>query len=201
MNRCALALLAAASIALPASSASAAILEFGGSLSGLTETTINNSPGSGVAHITVDDVLMTMRVEVAFQDLLGLTTASHIHCCAAANNTAMVATELPSFTGFPLGVQSGTYDHTFDMSLVAAFNPAFVTAHGGTAEGAFDALIGGMMTDTAYLNIHTNLFPAGEIRAQLSPVPEPASWAMLILGFGALGLAFRRARKAVPAAA
>jgi hypothetical protein len=201
MNRCALPLLVAASFVLPASSASAAILEFGGSLSGLSETTINNSPGSGLAHVTVDDVLMTMRVEVTFQDLLGLTTASHIHCCAAANNTAMVATELPSFTGFPLGVQSGTYDHTFDMSLAAAFNPAFVTAHGGTVEGAFDALIGGMMTNTAYLNIHTNLFPAGEIRAQLSPVPEMSTWAMLILGFGALGLAFRRARKAIPAAA
>ena len=198
MNRCALALLAAASIVLPASSASAAILEFGGSLSGGVETTPNNSPGSGVVHVTVDDVLMTMRVEVTFQDLLGVTTASHIHCCAAANNTAGVATQVPTFIGFPLGVQSGSYDQTFDMSLASSWNPAFVTAQ-GSIDAAFDTLIGGMMTNTAYLNVHTDLFPAGEIRAQLSPVPEPAGWAMLLVGFGAIGLAFRRVRRLAPA--
>jgi hypothetical protein len=200
MNRHALPLLVAASFVLPASSASAAILEFGGSLSGGVETTPNDSPGSGIVHVTVDDVLMTMRVEVTFEDLVGFTTASHIHCCAAANNTAGVVTQVPSFELFPLGVQSGTYDHTFDMSLASSWNPAFVTAQ-GSIDAAFDTLIGGMMTNTAYLNVHTNLFPAGEIRGQLSPVPEPATWAMLILGFGLIGLAFRRVRKAIPAAA
>ena len=30
--------------------------------------------------------------------------------------------------------------------------------------------------------------------AQLLPVPEPSTWAMILFGFGALGLMFRRVR-------
>jgi uncharacterized protein (TIGR03118 family) len=35
--------------------------------------------------------------------------------------------------------------------------------------------------------------------AQLLPVPEPSSWAMMLLGFGALGLRFRRSARLKPA--
>jgi PEP-CTERM motif-containing protein/pre-peptidase len=34
-----------------------------------------------------------------------------------------------------------------------------------------------------------------------SPVPEPATWAMMLLGFGAAGFALRRSRKTIPALA
>jgi hypothetical protein len=36
------------------------------------------------------------------------------------------------------------------------------------------------------------------VRFQVSEVPEPASWAMLIAGFGLVGAAARRGRRAVP---
>lgn len=200
MNRYALALTAAALGILPASSANPEIITFAATLSGSQENPTNASPGTGTARVTVDTALDTMRVEVFFQNLLGTTTASHIHCCAPAGTNAGVATELPLFTGFPTGVTSGTYDHTFDMTLSSSFNPAFVTAQGGVSQ-AFDALIAGMTTSNAYLNIHTNLFPAGEIRGQLAPVPEMSTWAMMLFGFAALGLVFRRSRQQELAAA
>jgi CHRD domain/PEP-CTERM motif len=201
MNRTALALITAASLALPATSANADIIVFSGTFSGLQEFPPNASPGTGLVTVTVDDVLNTMTVDAAWANLLAPTTVAHIHCCAPLGAGAGVATSVPTFPGFPAGVQSGTYNATFDMTLASSFNPAFVTAQGGTTASAFNALLNGMLTSNAYFNIHTSQFPGGEIRAQLSPVPEPSTWAMLLFGFAAVGLTFRRARRKVAAIA
>lgn len=42
----------------------------------------------------------------------------------------------------------------------------------------------------------TALSPAAELNLVTAPVPEPATWAMMILGFGAVGTAIRRKRVA-----
>lgn len=177
-----------------AASVDAAPINFVADLSGLNESPVNASPGTGSAIVIFDDAANTMRVVVSFQDLIGNTTASHVHCCTAvagAGNIG-VATELPSFTGFPLGVQSGTYDHTFDTSLIATWNAMFLAANGGTAEGAADAFLQGMLDGKAYLNIHSSFRPGGEIRGFLA-VPEPATLALI--GFGIAGTLARRRRR------
>ena len=105
-----------------------------------------------------------------------------------------MATELPLFTGFPTGVQSGTYSHLFDMTLASSFNPAFVTEHGGTVGSAeLDLANGGL---NAYLNIHTSSVGSGEIRGFLVATPEPGTLGMAVsAAIAGLALARRRARK------
>ena len=103
--------------------------------------------------------------------------------------------QLPTFEGFPAGVQAGTYDHTFDMTLASSYNPAFVTSQGGIDE-AFDALVSSFDAGTAYLNIHTSVFPTGEIRGFLQPIPEPQSWVLMAAGLALVGWATRRQRNA-----
>ena len=95
------------------------------------------------------------------------TTAAHIHCCISPPGNTGVATTTPTFPGFPLGVTSGSYSRTFDMTAASSYNPAFVTAHGGTTAGAAAALLAGLQAGQAYLNIHTTMFPGGEIRGFL----------------------------------
>ena len=114
-----------------------------------------------------------MRVEVTFSGLIGNTSASHIHGPTATPGvgTAGVATQTPTFIGFPLGVTSGTYDHTFDTTQTSTYNAAFVTANGGTAARAEAALAASLAAGTAYLNIHTTQYPGGEIRGFLIAVP------------------------------
>jgi hypothetical protein len=130
-----------------------------------------------------------MRVQVTFSGLLGTTTASHIHSATAipGTGTAMVATQTPTFVNFPLGVTAGSYDMTFDTSLDSTWNPAFVTAHGGTVAAAEAFFASSLDAGTAYLNIHTMVVPGGEIRGFLQAVPEPSSLALL--GAGCAGLA------------
>lgn len=164
-------------------------------LLGSSEVPPNASPGSGTVLVTIDFDLVTMRLETSFSNLLGTVSAAHIHCCVAPGSNVGVATQLPSFDGFPLGVTAGSYDHTFDMSLASSYNPTFITNHGGTVSSAFNALVFGLDAGTAYLNIHTNLFPGGEIRGLLSPVPEPESYALLLVGLGILTIFARRSKR------
>ena len=188
----------AVSLALAGSMpAQAAVAVYTASLSGGAEAPPNASPGTGSAIVTYDDVLHTLRVQVTFSGLLGTTTASHIHAATPTpfTGTAGVATETPTFGGFPLGVSSGTYDNLFNLTLLGSFNAPFVTANGGTAAGAEAALATALNGGTSYLNIHSTRFPGGEIRGFLSPVPEPATWMMMLTGFAGAGIALRRRRR------
>src|SRR4051794_19532720 len=123
--------------------ARAAVITYGASLNGAIEGSPNASPGRGNTVVTID--ANTMSGQIEFADLLSPTTASHIHCCTATpfdvSATALVATMVPTFPGFPLGVTSGTYFNTFDLTDPATYNPAFITAHGGTVAGAEAALL------------------------------------------------------------
>jgi hypothetical protein len=136
-----------------------------------------------------------MTVNVAFAGLLSPTTIAHIHCCAGPGGTAIPATTVPSFPGFPTGVTTGTFLQTFDLTLASSYNPAFIAANGGTVAGAQAAFIAGLLNGQAYFNIHTVQFPNGEIRGQLQAVPEPATVLLLTSGLIGVAGALRKRRK------
>jgi CHRD domain len=188
------------SLLLSCTLAQASMIHFHADLSGPAESPANPSPGMGVADVYFDDVAQMMEVKVSFWDLLAGATASHIHAATALpdTGTAGVATETPTFGGFPLGVTAGSYDHFFDLTLAASFNPSFITATGGTVAGASAAFEADLLADKAYLNIHTTKFPGGEIRGFLHTVPDSASSSLLLaLGLGGLaGLSRTRKMRA-----
>jgi hypothetical protein len=168
-------------------------IDYIANLNGASEVPPNGSTGTGVADVTFDLAAHMMRVEIAFSGLLSTTIASHIHSPTAVpfTGTAAVATQVPTFPGFPLGVTAGTYAMTFDTSLASTYNPAFVTANGSVA-AAEAALAASLAAGTSYLNIHTTDFPGGEIRGFLvavPAVPETFSTAWAALPFAALLLA------------
>lgn len=163
-----------------------------GVLSGANEVPSNGSAGTGTAKVTMDLDLVTMRVEVQFSGLTGNTTASHIHFGTGPGTNGAVATMLPSFTAFPLGVKSGSYDHTFDMASAASYNPSFITNNGGTVGGALNAFLLKLDSGFGYLNIHTSSVPSGELRANLVAVPEPSVCASVALGLVAIARRRRR---------
>ena len=52
--------------------------------------------------------------------------------------------------------------------------------------------VGYLFDGYLYMNVHTSVFPGGEIRGQLLSVPEPSTAALLGLGLGAVVPVMRR---------
>lgn len=117
-------------------------------------------------------------------------TAAHIHAPAPQGSNA--------------GVVWGFFGNPFNDN-----NPSdivvtpFASGVGGTMSGKWDAPEGNMTTLTAqlpnilaglsYMNFHTSQFPGGEIRGQITVVPEPST--MLLMAAGLAGLAFASRRR------
>ena len=80
------------------------------------------------------------------------------------------------------------------MTLASSYRAAYLAGFGGSTALAEAALAQAAADGTAYFNIHTTLFPGGEIRGFLQPVPEPGS-SIVLLGIGVAGLVARRRRR------
>jgi hypothetical protein len=189
---CCLFALAAAVVLAPPSAQ--ATLIFATTMLGSNEVPPNASTATGTSLVTLESDNKTLDVSETFSGLIGgPASAAHIHCCVPPGVSAIVAVPFPAFPP----ATSGTFVGSFDLSLAATYNPAFITANGGTVATAEAAFINGLETGLTYANIHDATFPGGEIRGQLEQihalhpaVPEPASLVLLgsalLLGFGVL---------------
>lgn len=123
--------------------------------------------------------------------------------------------EVPANNSPATGLITGTYDDVSNflniqwsfINLVAAQNNAHIhkAARGISGGVVFPLMLGtpgtfqttltnpqeaDLFAQLYYINIHSNTFGAGEIRGQMTPVPEPAT--MIALGAGVLALVRRR---------
>jgi hypothetical protein len=174
-------------VLLLATAAYASPITYSGTLSPLAENPPNlTSTATGFATVTFDPVTELLNINFTYSGLAGGATGAHIHCCIPPGGNTGVATTVPAFVGFVLGATSGSYNATLDMTMAANYNPAFVTANGGTVTTAEIAFSNGFVGGQTYLNIHNAQFPGGEIRLVLTPEPGTIllmSLAMAVLWF------------------
>ncbi len=171
------------------------VFEYQAFMDGPSESPPNASPATGYADVIYDDTTHLLTLQMSWSGLLGTTTASHIHAATTSpgTGTAGVATTTPYFSGFPIGVTSGSYSNTLDLTLASSYNPSYITANGGTTASAEAALAAAMAADKAYLNIHSSVFGSGEIRGFLVAVPEPST--AILAGLGIIGLGWTARRR------
>ncbi len=106
-------------------------------LSGDQETPPNTSPGTGLGTFTLDAAGTTITYNVSYQGLLSTTIASHLHRGAPGQAGPVIV---------PLTCCPNP------LSGSAPWDPANTSA---------------LLAGNVYVNIHSALFPGGEIRGQL----------------------------------
>ncbi len=159
--------------------------------------------GTGVFVLDDAQTAFTFEVDVFNIDFTGTQTAdvndnltnAHFHAGAGVTPTTNGGVVF-GFIGSPFN------DNNPNDTVVTPFAAGVgghVSGKWDTAEGnntTLTAQIGNLLAGRAYINFHTVQFGGGEIRGNLTPVvPEPASWAMMIGGFGLIGGAMRSTRR------
>jgi CHRD domain/PEP-CTERM motif len=159
----------------------------------------SGATGSGALHMVYDAAAHTLDISATWAGLSGNTSTAHIHCCTAAPNTGTAGVALAEsglLPGFPLGVQGGGYTRLIDLTATNQYGAAFVAASGGTTAAAEARLIANLTSGNAYFNIHsTPTFTGGEIRAFVTVVPEPQTYALMLAGLGWVGWTVRRRQR------
>jgi hypothetical protein len=185
-------LLAACAMLFGATSANA--VTYIATFSGAAENPFNTSTATGFGTLQV--LGNSILVDITYSGLGSGLADGHIHCCTAPTGNAGVAI---GFSGLTLGSTSGTIRQTLDLTQAGVFRNSFVTGSGPNGTGTIDLARARLFSELdlgrVYFNLHTTGFPGGEIRGNLvGAVPEPATWVMMIGGFGIVGMLARRRR-------
>ena len=120
---------------------------FSVNLDGLQEFPANPSPGTGSGTLIVDNAQTQVTYSINFCNLTANRTASHIHAPA------------------PPGVNAGV--------VVGLNGPAAMCGTLSGVGAVTTTIVGWMVSDSAYVNIHTGNYPGGEIRGQIHMDPTP----------------------------
>lgn len=141
------------------SPASAALADTGfvAYIDGVQESPPNPSPGVGNGTFVLNNAGTQLSYNISYAGLVGARSAQHIHKAAVGANGGIVF----GLTG-ATGTNSGTII--------------------GAQSGLTAAQVADLMAQLWYVNIHTNVYPGGEIRGQiyLDATPaRPTTWGRL----------------------
>ena len=143
----------------------------GKELTGYEENLDVSTPATGSFEARLSQDGTALEYELSYSGLQGNVTQAHIHFGKRAVNggisiwlcgTGAPGTPFAGPAATPTCPPSGTVTRT-----VTAADVVGPTAQ-GIAPGEFAEILAAMRAGHAYANVHSSLFPGGEIRAQLN---------------------------------
>ena len=174
----------------------------------------STSTATGFGTVTIDTTLFTITTDLSWSGLTGPADRSHMHDAPEGESRFTPPNnnffhELLDDTSVPLIVQvpcgfagdglltecaptTGTAHDVLQLSADDGY--AAFAEPPGPGFPDFAALTAAFVLNGVYIDMHTELYPSGEIRGQLLAIPEPASLAMVGAGLWVIGLLRRRGR-------
>lgn len=129
-------------------------------LQGFEEVPAISTTGSGEFRGKISSDETSIEYELSYANLTGTAFVAHIHLGQRGVNGGVIAF-LCGGEGKPACPPSGMVTGTVTASDVIG------PAGQGIAPGEFDELLQAIRQGVTYANVHTNLFPGGEIRGQI----------------------------------
>jgi hypothetical protein len=123
-----------------------------------------STAGSGDFVATINAAGTEMNYQLHYSNLQGKVTQSHLHFGQKSVSGAIMIFLCSNLGNGPAGTQACPQEGTIS-GVIQAANVTGNTQ--GIAPGELFEIIQGIRGGVVYANVHSDLFPAGEIRGQL----------------------------------
>jgi hypothetical protein len=141
--------------------------EFSAKMVGFQEVpAIFSANGRGTLHLDLDRKARTITFKETFSGLSAPVTQSHIHFGKIHVGGGITVFFCTNLNNGPAGTQPCPAGGGTVTGTITGGNVLAIAAQGMPA-GDFDALVALLDSDSAYVNVHSTNFPAGEIRGQI----------------------------------
>ncbi len=126
-----------------------------------------SSPGEGQFTARINGSGTSLSYQLSYRNMQGTVTQSHIHIAQRGVNGGIMIFLCSNLGNGPAGTQPcppspGSISGTIEADDVVA-----LAAAQGIAAGELGEVIRAMRNGVTYVNVHSDLFPPGEIRGQL----------------------------------
>ena len=136
-------------------------------LQGFEEVPAIATPATGRFTAQINQAASSISYELSYADLQGSITQAHIHFAQEGVNGGIVIFLCSNLGNGPAGTQACPPSPGSISGTATAADVLGVAAQGISA-GQMHKVLRAIRSGIAYVNVHTNLFPGGEIRGQLS---------------------------------
>ena len=125
-----------------------------------------STTGTGEFQAKVDTSAQEITYTLSYAALEGNVTQAHIHLGGRAQSGGISVFLCTNLGNGPAGTQACP---AAPATVSGTIRPGDVIgpAGQGITAGQFDELVAAMRADSTYVNVHSSLYPGGEIRAQL----------------------------------
>ncbi len=124
-----------------------------------------SSPGTGTFSATIDESSSTISYELTYVGLSAPAIFSHIHFGNRFDSGGVAAFLCGG--GSKPACPSGTSTEADVTGTITAADVVGPASQGISA-GEFDELVQAIRSGETYVNVHSSIFPAGEIRGQIN---------------------------------
>jgi CHRD domain len=142
-------------------------------LRGFEEVPALSNPAGGFFTATINEDGTEITYELRYFNIEGNVTQAHLHFGQRSVNGGIMIFLCSNLGNGPVGTQACPTKNGTISGTITAANVGAGAASQGVAAGELFSVLRGIRGGVVYANVHTDIFPGGELRGQLLFTPAP----------------------------